>query len=158
MPARSQQAARNGWLSWPQWLQTYTEFQRLFGFEGQPELRSQAAFEVVLEYLTRLVAADVLVLDDLLPPGGTLSEYQASTLNVGSGEEASRGMGVQVADRLRHGRLRSSAVGPHIERPSRDSAARLAVFILHRAEPGRGQKITATRYNGPRDSKCRSIV
>jgi DNA replication protein DnaC len=69
------------------------------------------------------VAADVLVIDDLLPPGGTLTPYQAemlyavvdgryrhcrptwTSLNVSDGAEADRGMGSQVVDRLRHGAL-----------------------------------------------------
>ncbi len=71
----------------------------------------------------RLVKPDVLILDDVLPPGGTLTEYQSATLyrivdaryrqcrpvwatmNVENGSEAERGMGVQVVDRLRHGAL-----------------------------------------------------
>ena len=68
-----------------------------------------------------MVKPDVLVLDDLLPPGGALSDYQSSmvyrivdsryrnckptwaTMNVADGTEAERGMGAQVVDRLRHG-------------------------------------------------------
>jgi len=70
-----------------------------------------------------LVAPDVLILDDVLPPGGNLTEYQATclyrivdarycalrptwaTMNVAGGEEAEHGMGAQVVDRLRHGAL-----------------------------------------------------
>ncbi len=70
-----------------------------------------------------LVKADVLVADDLLPPGGRLSDYQATMLyritnaryeqcrptlvsmNVADGEEAAAGMGAQVVDRLRDGAL-----------------------------------------------------
>ncbi len=65
----------------------------------------------------------MLVLDDVLPPNGVLTEYQASTLhrlidaryrrcrptwvtmNAADGAEAERGMGPQVVDRLRHGAL-----------------------------------------------------
>ncbi len=75
------------------------------------------------EIVRSLVAADVLVLDDVLPPNGVLTEYQASTLyriidaryrrcrptwatmNAADGAEAERGMGPQVVDRLRHGAL-----------------------------------------------------
>jgi DNA replication protein DnaC len=71
----------------------------------------------------KLVAPDVLAIDDVLPPGGVLTEYQAAslyrivdgryracrptwaTMNVVGGNEAERGMGVQVVDRLRHGAL-----------------------------------------------------
>lgn len=77
----------------------------------------QTEAEIVREYR----AADVLVVDDVLPPGGALTEYQASclyriidgryrdcrptwaSLNVADGAEAERGMGAQVVDRLRHG-------------------------------------------------------
>ena len=70
-----------------------------------------------------LVAPDVLIVDDILPPSGVLTEYQASTLyqiidaryrqcrptwatmNVADGGEAQRGMGVQIVDRLRDGAL-----------------------------------------------------
>ncbi len=69
------------------------------------------------------VSPDVLVVDDVLPPSGALTEYQASTLyrivdaryracsptwatlNVANGAEAERGMSAQVVDRLRHGSL-----------------------------------------------------
>ena len=70
-----------------------------------------------------LTAPDVLVLDDLLPPGGILTAYQAGilyrvidtryrnrkptmvTMNVADGTEAEQGMGVQIVDRLRDGAL-----------------------------------------------------
>ncbi len=70
-----------------------------------------------------MVGADVLVIDDVLPPGGSLSDYQAAclyriidaryrdrkmtlvSLNVANGGEAESGMGAQTADRLRHGAL-----------------------------------------------------
>jgi DNA replication protein DnaC len=70
-----------------------------------------------------LLVPDILVIDDLLPPSGMLTEYQASTIyrivdaryrnfqatwttiNVASGGEAERGAGAQVIDRLRHGAL-----------------------------------------------------
>ena len=73
--------------------------------------------------IRELVKGDVLVLDDLLPPGGALTDYQSSTvyrtidtryrnckptwvtMNVAGGDEAERGMGAQVVDRLRHGAL-----------------------------------------------------
>jgi DNA replication protein DnaC len=75
------------------------------------------------DIVRELVAADVLVLDDVLPPGGVLTEYQATTvfrtldcryravrptwatMNVAGGEEAAHGMGAQVVDRLRDGAL-----------------------------------------------------
>ena len=75
--------------------------------------------KIVREY----VAPDVLILDDVLPPEGALTDYQASSLyrivdcryrvckptwaslNAAGGEEASRGMGAQIVDRLRHGAL-----------------------------------------------------
>lgn len=65
----------------------------------------------------------VLVIDDVLPPSGSLTDYQATTLyrivdsryrdcrptwvsmNVSDGTEAEKGMGAQVVDRLRHGAL-----------------------------------------------------
>ena len=70
-----------------------------------------------------LIEPAVLVLDDLLPPGGTLTPYQAGilyrvvdaryryckptmvTMNVADGTEAEQGMGVQIVDRLRDGAL-----------------------------------------------------
>jgi DNA replication protein DnaC len=73
--------------------------------------------------IRELIEPDVLVLDDILPPSGRLTEYQASNLyrivetryrterptlvsmNVGSGEEAELGMGSQIVDRLRDGSL-----------------------------------------------------
>lgn len=73
--------------------------------------------------IRELVKPDVLILDDLLPPGGALTDFQASsvyrivdaryrdcrstwsTMNVSNGDEAERGMGAQIVDRLRHGAL-----------------------------------------------------
>jgi len=73
--------------------------------------------------IEKMVDSDVLVLDDLLPPSGKLTEYQAAnlyrivdaryrqcrptlaSLNVASGDEAEQGMGAQVVDRLRDGAL-----------------------------------------------------
>lgn len=73
--------------------------------------------------IQELIAPDVLIFDDLLPPGGSLTDYQATTLyriidaryrackptwatlNVADGSEAGRGMGAQTADRLRHDSL-----------------------------------------------------
>ena len=70
-----------------------------------------------------LVGPDILTVDDALPPGGKLTEYQASnlyriidvryrnckptwaTMNVAGGSEAEQGMGAQAVDRLRHGAL-----------------------------------------------------
>ncbi|MCE5267219.1 MAG: ATP-binding protein [Planctomycetaceae bacterium] len=82
-----------------------------------------------------LVAADALVLDDLLPPGGSLSDYQATSMyriidaryrdcrptwvsmNVAAGDEAERGMGAQVVDRLRHGSLTLFCNWPSYRKP-----------------------------------------
>jgi DNA replication protein DnaC len=70
-----------------------------------------------------MVKPDLLILDDVLPIGGKLTEYQAGNLyrivdtryryckpvlismNVVDGTEAEAGMGAQVVDRLRHGAL-----------------------------------------------------
>jgi DNA replication protein DnaC len=75
------------------------------------------------DVLSPYLGASVLLLSDPLPPRGELTEYQAAslfrvidyryrnlkptwvTLNVASGEEAEKRMGVQVVDRLRHGAL-----------------------------------------------------
>jgi DNA replication protein DnaC len=75
------------------------------------------------DVVTDLASAEILILDDVLPPSGTLSEYQSGNLyrilnrryndcrptwasmNVASGEEAERGAGCQNIDRLRHGAL-----------------------------------------------------
>lgn len=75
------------------------------------------------DIVDELTEPDVLVLDDLLPPGGTLTPYQAGilyrvidtryrnckstmvTMNVAGGTEAEQGMGVQIVDRLRDGAL-----------------------------------------------------
>jgi len=75
------------------------------------------------DIVDELTEPDVLVLDDLLPPGGTLTPYQAGilyrvidtryrnrkptmvTMNVADGTEAEQGMGVQIVDRLRDGAL-----------------------------------------------------
>jgi DNA replication protein DnaC len=75
------------------------------------------------QLVKELVDVDILILDDVLPPGGALTEYQSGNLyrvvngrysqmrptwasmNTASGEEAERGMGCQIVDRLRHGAL-----------------------------------------------------
>ena len=83
------------------------------------------------EMLAKLVSPDVLYLSDPLPPYGTLTEYQASTLfraidrryslgkptwmtlNVASRKEAAERMGPQIVDRLTDG-----AVVLHCDWPS----------------------------------------
>jgi DNA replication protein DnaC len=75
------------------------------------------------EIVRELIEPDVLILDDVLPPSGRLTEYQASNLyrivenryrqkqpilvsmNVASGEEAELGMGAQIVDRIRDGSM-----------------------------------------------------
>jgi DNA replication protein DnaC len=79
--------------------------------------------ECEADIIRKLAGSDVLVLDDLLPPSGKLTEYQAGnvyrivdarycqcrptmvSMNTASGLEAEHGMGSQVVDRLRHGAL-----------------------------------------------------
>ena len=82
------------------------------------------------EIVRAMVTPSVLVIDDVLPPSGLLTEYQAAQLyriidrryrdgkptwasmNVASGEEAARGIGAQTVDRLRDGALTLFFSGP----------------------------------------------
>lgn len=75
------------------------------------------------DVITQLVAPDLLYISDPLPPTGTLSEFQMSsmfrildaryshkkatvvTINVADGNEMDLRMGVQNGDRLRDGAL-----------------------------------------------------
>jgi DNA replication protein DnaC len=75
------------------------------------------------QLVKELVDAEILILDDVLPVAGVLSEYQASNLyrivngrynqlrptwssmNVADGSEAEKGAGCQTVDRLRHNAL-----------------------------------------------------
>lgn len=84
-----------------------------------------------------LVSPNVLLLSDPLPPGGTLTDYQAAmllriidgryrqlrptwlTLNVRSGVEADERLGAAAWDRLRHDALAAYCNWPTYRRPAR---------------------------------------
>ena len=99
-------------VEWRNGVDLAAEFRSTIGGHGSED-------DIVKE----LVEAEILILDDVLPVAGVLSEYQAGNLyrvingryhqmrptwasmNVADGSEAEKGMGCQIVDRLRHGAL-----------------------------------------------------